>query len=221
MVKDDSIETSKPMVDFLLPLIKKLHAKLSGRHLRILDPFFSNGGVVKHWAEYPWIDFVHDPNMTLGGSFEVNNANLQRFRDLKCDVVVTNPPWSAGALVKGLSVLLGLDVPLVFLCPSRCKDTNSFNKAFHGLELSGQAKLPRTFRFEDQANMWDQGGLFWNCFRLPKDVQIDNTFGLPGNTVRVKELDKKQKNNRRKQERKRKKRLQARQQRRQTKIPRK
>ena len=80
MVKDDTIETSKPMIDFLLPLIKQLHAKLNGRHLRILDPFFSNGRVAEHWAEYPWIDFVHDSNMTLGGSFEVNHANLQRFR---------------------------------------------------------------------------------------------------------------------------------------------
>ena len=221
MVKDDTIETSKPMIDFLLPLIKQLHAKLNGRHLRILDPFFSNGRVAEHWAEYPWIDFVHDSNMTLGGSFEVNHANLQRFRDLKCDVVVTNPPWSAGALVQGLSILLGLDVPLVFLCPSRCKDTNSFNKAFHGLELSGHAQMPRMFRFEDQADMWDQGGLFWNCVRLPTDVQIDNTFGLPGSSIRMKELSKKQHINRRKQARKRKKRLQARQQRRQTKIPRK
>ena len=45
MVKDDTIETSKPMIDLLLPLIKQLHANLNGRHLRILDPFFSNGRV--------------------------------------------------------------------------------------------------------------------------------------------------------------------------------
>jgi hypothetical protein len=113
------------------------------------------------------------------------------------------------------------EVKLVYSARPRCPLVLLFNQAFHGLELSGHAQMPRMFRFEDQADMWDQGGLFWNCVRLPTDVQIDNTFGLPGSSIRMKELSKKQKINRRKQERKRKKRLQARQQRRQTKMPRK
>ena len=91
----DDIETSREMIEFLIPLFTLLHARL-GRRLRVLDPCHSNGKIIKHYEPYAgWIEFLHSPEMTAGGDFEVSHANLQRFKELNCDIAAFNPPWSA------------------------------------------------------------------------------------------------------------------------------
>ena len=174
------------MIEFLIPLFTLLHARL-GRRLRVLDPCHSNGKIIKHYEPYAgWIEFLHSPEMTAGGDFEVSHANLQRFKELNCDIAAFNPPWSANAFRVIMSVVLCLDIPVCFLCPSRCLDTDRFQQVFTGKELSGKAKMPRRLRFEEmERRLYDSGSLYWHFYGLPVGVRVDSTFGLPGRTVRM------------------------------------
>jgi hypothetical protein len=171
----DSIETAKTMIDnvHLMEFLTSMR-KTNNGPLRILDPCYSKGGIKKvfksinHqqrgiWDNGPFVHLVHLPNMCVGGTMEVNEANLPKFKRYKIDLILTNPPWSVDALAGVLGVMQDLarfkEVPLLFLIPFRCARTEPFRDIFKDQVLF-MLICPR-IKFQNQGWNHDSSLLTW------------------------------------------------------------
>lgn len=139
------VETSLEIVQYLMPIFETFRRILGLRVLTILDPCYCAGEQIKNFAGFPNIKLIHMPEMTLSGSFEVNQWNMPRFLGLHFDLIFTNPPWSADCLNPLLTLLRSLasqkDVPFLYLIPGRCTRTQAYYSTMVGVRLV-EWKLP-------------------------------------------------------------------------------
>jgi hypothetical protein len=152
----DQIETSYSVFaqPGLMHFIRKKHREL-GRTVRILDPCYGNGNIIKVFKQinqdegHKLVHLIHRPEMCLHGSMEVNRKNLGHFKRFKIDLIVTNPPWSSDALAVVLSVMMELaqlkEIPLLFIIPWRSTRTHKFREIFAGKTLFTMSVEPAKF----------------------------------------------------------------------------
>ena len=150
-VSSDRIETSPSVIANVMPLLDALRIELGKDVLTVLDPCFCAGQQIKNFAEYPNLNLLHSPEMCPGGALEVCDANQPAFEEMKFDLILTNPPWSAENLCDVLSTLRKLSdaksVPLLYLVPAWCVKAMSYYKLMGGTKLI-QWDMP-TLKFID------------------------------------------------------------------------
>jgi len=138
-VSSDRIETSPSVIANVMPLLDALRIELGKDVLTVLDPCFCTGQQTKNFAKYPNLNLLHSPEMCPGGALEVCDANQPAFEEMKFDLILTNPPWSAENLCDVLSTLRKLSdaksVPLLYLVPAWCVKAMSYYKLMGGTKL--------------------------------------------------------------------------------------
>jgi hypothetical protein len=170
----DCIETSIDMIQSVIPMLFQYY-KVHGfnRRMKVLDPCYSRGTIKKHFAKYSsWIEFIHHPEMTLGGEMELNEGNLELFKSLDPDVVLTNPPFSVKPLAIVMENLLklsdNLNIPVVFLLPSKRVETYQFCEIAHDRTFS-KNKIPQ-LNFDGYKNgtgCREKSNLYWFFLNFP------------------------------------------------------
>jgi hypothetical protein len=162
------------MVQSVIPMLFQYY-QLCGfnRRLKVLDPCYSRGTIKKHFAKYTsWIEFIHLPSMTLGGEMELNEGNLELFKSLDPDVVLTNPPFSKSPLAVVMENLLklsdNLNIPVVFLLPSKRTETYTFSQICNGRTFY-QQKVPQLNfdQYEGCNGAREKSNLWWFLLNFP------------------------------------------------------
>ena len=110
-LEDDHCETAPEAYAHIAPLLRLLAAErgVAPSHLRIFDPYYCNGAVVRHLNELGFAQ-VHNENIDF-------YAALRADRLPPFDVVVTNPPYSSDHPQRLLEFLRTSGKPWLALMP--------------------------------------------------------------------------------------------------------